>query len=609
MINVRSIGGKIKDQNLRESLSCFARRRVVSAATTSSHVLFNHDRPSAANNVFPFVVSTRSRHEVSVKLSGGRDFNSEEAGFFQVPLTVSDVHLRHEQLPFAYFFRETLDAASLKDSLRRVLEHFPVVSGRMRPHTFQEIRCDPMTDTVPLAFGDINGTLDEWLSEARGHSHVSGSGHPELLPIFDPLFENESITGDGNQCHKDSHDSIPVPYDNLLKIRVTYFQCGGTAIGVNFLHALGDTASCVRFAQCWGREMQQMDYPIGVSNARATVCVSGMMTNDHIDLLGLLYQASITGKHEEGSFSWLGLLGDLWVSADSASEQSSPTDLEATNPAASDRQHQHEYLQLCFTPQVLDAMKEVGIEAIARDEQVLGQPNELHQSFTSTNDLVTAFGWLLKRSLSGEGTWNVSMVVNMRGRCGVDSFTDMNHSSLTEQKNDIDVSRATAAGVFGNGITNIVAVHPSTNKTFDIWDVASAARSIRRALSVGMSELPERLYHSRMGKASSPGTSTANSFPTTSWGQFPLGDVSFSASNPLLAFHGHPSHPLPKDQSTYSSVISRTLETSSAGRNHRYGVKYSLLLPSSEVDRAKDKHFDLCNAFLAAQRELQHEQL
>ena len=90
---------------------------------------------------------------------------------------------------------------------------------------FQSIDCSP-SDTVPLSFGDIDVTLNEWLSESRNHSYVAGEGHPVLLPLFDPLFE----------CSGES--SIEFPYDNLLKIRVTYFACGGTALGVNFLHAL-----------------------------------------------------------------------------------------------------------------------------------------------------------------------------------------------------------------------------------------------------------------------------------------------------------------------------------------------------------------------------------
>jgi Transferase family len=532
----------------------------------------------------PFLVSTRSRHHVSAEFVNEED----SAASFQVPLTVSDVHLRHEQLPFAYFFRETLDAELLKGSLRRVLQHFPVVGGKVPSQTFQAVHCDPLRDTIPLAFGDVNATLDEWLSEARGHVHIPGQGHPVLLPLFDALFEQND-------------KAVLVHLDDLVKIRVTHFQCGGTAIGVNILHALGDTASCVRFVQCWGREMQKLEYPRNISNRRASVCVSGMMTEDIADLMGLAPELeSIFGA---GSWRdwWLSSSSTSVPSALDASNLSKEVPTETAAAEATSNECRHEYLQLRFPSKVLNAMKEVGMAAIAKNHNQL-RHHEL--PYVSTNDLVTAFGWLLKRALSGEHNSNISMVVNMRGRCGVESFTDM--TDFIEQGNT-----ASDGGLFGNGITNFVAEHPSTNKAFDIWDVVDAAGSIRLALKNGMTHLPERMVLSRMGKASSFGVSTAMTFPTTSWGQFPLRDISFSANKSLVAFHGHPSHPLPPGQSTYSSVVMKTLQPSTKiqGDAHvntrKYGMKFNLLLPSTNVEKAKQKHQQVCESFLSAQSQMQ----
>eukprot|EP00980_Cylindrotheca_fusiformis_P030417 scaffold24793_cov108-Cylindrotheca_fusiformis.AAC.3 len=382
MTSIRSIGLNFRNDPTLQNARSLSRRasRFASAKSTSRRSrLLDSEKQNVAKKVLPFIVSTRSRHQVSVNSKHGSEIGGK-TGIFQVPLTVSDVHLRHEQLPFAYFFRETLDAVSLKDSLCRVLEHFPVVSGRIRSQNFQEIECNPLVDSVPLAFGDMDTTLDTWLSESRGHSHISGKGHPELLPIFDPLFEAKR-SGGSNELENDSHRiRIPFPYDNLLRIRVTYFQCGGTAIGVNFLHALGDTASCVRFVQCWGREMQRMHYPRGASNARAGACVSGMMTKDLADLMGLLQDLAIADEKDQTSLSWMGLIADLFVSEKSPIE-SSLTSLETAKSYVYDEGNQHEYLQLRFTPEVLDAMREVALIAIARNERLSGKPEEMHRSF------------------------------------------------------------------------------------------------------------------------------------------------------------------------------------------------------------------------------------
>jgi Transferase family len=537
----------------------------------------------------PFLVSTRSRHQISAT------FIKEEtsSGCFHIPLTVSDVHLRHEQLPFAYFFRETLDAQLLKCSLRRVLRHFPVVSGKVLSQTFQAVHCDPSRDTIPLAFGDVNATLDEWLSEARGHLHVPGHGHPILLPLFDALFEENDSS---------------LSFDNLAKIRVTHFQCGGTAIGVNVLHTLGDTASCVRFVQCWGREMQQLEYPVHVSNRRANVCVSGMMTAEIADLMGL--------APEQKPIFDTGAWRDWWLPSSWSSVTSTvhgtysgklPEEVPgATEAEMATNESRHEYLQLRFSSKVLNAMKEVGMAAMYDDQKQL-RHHEI--AYVSTNDLVTAFGWLLKRALSGEHSSNISMVVNMRGRCGVESFKDM--TELIEQG---CIASDDHCGLFGNGITNFIAEHPPTNKTFDIWDVVGAAGSIRLALTNGMTHLPERMFRSRMGKASSTHhSSTAMAFPTTSWGQFPLWDVSFTANKNLVAFHGHPSHPLPPGQSTYSSVIMKTLHPSTKLQGgasvdtREYGMKFNLLLPSENVEKARQKHQEVCASFLSARSQMQRQ--
>lgn len=550
--------------------SALLRRRTVSTVIISG----NSKHPQeAAQSHGRYVVSTRSRH----RISSSRHSDVRKGRKFSIPLTVSDAHLRHEQLPFAYYFEEELDQKLLKSSLRRVLKHFPVVSGKINPAAFRAIDCCP-SDSIPLSFGDMNMPLEKWLRKTRGHSYVAGTGHPVLLPLFDPLFENND--------KNNNSDLVSLPYDNLLKIRVTYFECGGTALGVNFLHALGDTASCVRFVQCWGREMQRLSYPRGACNVRASANVSGMMTEELAELMGLSEEFQRSQPLMADQDSWFCSPSFLdWFS--------SKEETQAVPEDHSDKEANHQYLQLSFPEQVLTAMKDVASGTDSGDRS---------GDFVSTNDMVTSFGWLLKRALSGDHSWNISMVVNLRGRCGVDSFTDLDDSSFgdgepAKQKDD------NVEGLFGNGITNIVAMHPPTSCGFNVLDVTRAARSIRAALQDGISQLPERLIQSRMGKSSQQ-VSTANSFPTTSWSQFKLKDISFSGNTSLAAFHGDPSHPLPRGQSTYSSVILKSpwrhLD-STKGSHGKSGVKLNLLLPSDKVEVARQKHLDICEAFLDAQ--------
>lgn len=536
--------------------------------------VFRQQRPSHSDA--RFTVSTRSRHRVTSKSS----CNSPPSSAFHVPLTVSDVHLRHEQLPFAYYFAETLDPKQLRSSLRRVLHRFPVVSGTVPgDNVFQSIVCCPTTDSISLTFGDMQSSMEEWIEASRGHVHIAGMGHPTLLPIFDSLFHDqgsrEADCDDSNTAAAHDDNDGPtaalLPYDNLLKIRVTHFSCGGTVLGVNFLHMLGDTASCVRFVRCWGREMRQRtDYSSSSSsssrndnNARALVNVSGMMTVDRAEQMGI-------GVVPPTSSSWMAQCYDDWF-VSSSTKESPVLVLDDT------AREQHEYVALCFPLEVLESMKRVGMAACEAKNDA--------SSFVSTNDMVTAFGWLLKRSLSGEHSWNIGMVLNMRRHCG-SAVNDDNEDVVTKPES-----------LFGNGITNIVATHPVTTESITILDISQAARSIRLAIEDGLVRLPHRLFQSRTGKTPVH-VSAADSFSTTSWSQFPLASISFSPHKTLTSFHGHPSCPLPLGQSTYASVIVEDL-VALQGEDGG-GSVYHLLLPSDQVQQATAQHADLCAAFIAA---------
>lgn len=142
---------------------------------------------------------------------------------FSVPLTISDVHLRHEQLPFAYFFNKVFSIEELEASLYETLQHFSPAGGTVVSN-YQTIMCTT-NDTVPLTFAEFEKemTIEKWLTNAnssRDHYHSSENGkHPMLNQLFQPIFENDDMT--------------PID-DNLMTIQVTHFaNDSGTSIGIN----------------------------------------------------------------------------------------------------------------------------------------------------------------------------------------------------------------------------------------------------------------------------------------------------------------------------------------------------------------------------------------
>lgn len=523
---------------------------------------------SATTSVIPndaFTVSTYRRRRLPTLTEAHR-----------VPLSLVDIHLRHEQLPFCYFFRETLDEVALEESLRVVLQDFPQTGGRICP-SHLAIQCEA-DDVVSLSFGRINTTLDEWQSQQRGHLHQSQSTlslscspscsasqseqasqrkpqHPVLLPLFDALFANDQDT-------------------SLLKIKVTYFDCGGTALGVNANHALGDTASCVHFVQSWGKHMRSKQYKIACTD-RSKASLSGMMSPDLADAMGLGVASTATSLSPDNSSMLSDFLQDWFPTTTLAEDGASRSKSVDAEPSISDESSanviRHEYVRLAFPPELLHRLKDMGKVSCHQDSA----DDASASSFVSTNDMVTAFGWMMKRHLSKQWDYNISMVINLRGRS--------------------DVKQT----LFGNGITHVVASMPpstpfafekngdETRKVgFSKHTLCQAAKAIREALQFGFKELPDALVQSRMGRATPAPSNSTKSFSTTSWGQFPLYRVRFGLEK-LADFHGHPSHPLPPGR-TFSSVITPRSDG---------GVWYEMFVPSDQASRTRRLHgemVDMC---------------
>lgn len=439
---------------------------------------------------------------------------------FSVPLTLADVHLRDEQLPFAYAFRETLDADRLVTSLQEVLQRYPILGATT---DFSEGKVPTLVctefDSVPFSIGQSDLTLDEWFEQKRtGHmQHMgwkSGGGAPTLSPLFDDLMSSKWVW-EGINEEKDSMQKYGE--EHVATVRITYFKGGGTAIGINLSHMLGDANSCFRICQVWGRAMRGLSHPLGASNSRAKATLTGMVTPEIALLLNLgsdrsKQASSKTNKLYNQITSYLKQL---------TSATSEDTGLEregADSSILSDREH--EYVRLEFSRELLSAMKAFGIshcqlydDANSQDEN---ENTKDIQSFVSTNDLITAMGWMIKRSVSEKPDWNLSMVVNLRKRGGIDDFGCLEDPNLR-------------AGVLGNALTSVVAKVPASDgRDITLVEICNAAMAIRKSLTKKMSKIEELQSLSRSGRAAQA-SNQGSCFSNTSWMQFPLwGSIRFS---------------------------------------------------------------------------------
>lgn len=295
------------------------------------------------------------------------------------------------------------------------------------------------------------------------------------------------------------------------------------------------------------------------------------MTKDHVELLGI-------HDTKNNAPSWWPDCFNDWVRDESTTES------DETEPRTSLKTNKsdliaHEYVPLVFSKSVLSAMKAHGMSTT--------------DTFVSTNDMVTAAGWLLKRVLSGQPNWNLSVVMNLRGRCGVSAFGN----------DDDDDDRANSmSGLFGNGIANaVVELEPSIHGN-DIFmeHVATAARSIRLAMSTSLGEIPNQLEHSSLGRPLAVTSASGGTFSTTSWRQLAPWRIRFSPTAHPVGFDGQPAHPLPIGR-TFSSVLHSNSEADG-------GCTYELFLPTDQAEQARQLHARLCGLFLEWHVALKREQ-
>jgi hypothetical protein len=469
-------------------------------------------------------------------------------------MTLADAHSVHEQLPFAYLFEETLCAARLEASLQRLLSStLAILGGRIvirddRP----VILYGRATDGVLMSFGTSQSTLQEFqdqlASQATTAHHTDGSTSAWNPTCVSPLCDPLSAKGEAWLLSSAA---------SLASVRITYPHQGGTIVGLTLSHALADTASCLVVAACWGREMRGLQSQEWMpSHERWRATTTGMISPLQAELF--FRQWSLPAAP---STPWAPLYD--WMTATRTMLGFLPKVLAV--PLELPTQPAYTYVGLAFPLPLQRAMKAYGLaQGQPPDASFPSSPPDI--PYVSKNDMVTAYGWLLQRYLSGRGDWNVSVVMNLRGK-GVDG------------------------GLFGNGIANVIASLPAgksisgggsvTNVTKK--EVHTAAGAIRNALLLGMQGVPEQLALSQMGRPRA-NTTTSPAFSTTSWNRLAVWDDSIRFSHTgrgLFGFHGLPVHPLPSDLDTFAGVIVPTQDG---------GCIYHLLTPSSFEAEARAHH-------------------
>lgn len=329
--------------------------------------------------------------------------------------------------------------------------------------------------------------------------------------------------------------------------------------------------------------MRGLDHPIGASNARADATLTGMVTPEILPLLDLdgatmnddlsIPQQSTLYNHF--SSSWNEFIGGGKLDSIILEKESNAPIIVKDVVEGQDGTDHHEYVLLEYTLELLHAMKAYGTESCDDNE------------FLSTNDMISALGWMIKRRIAERLEWNLSMVVNLRNRGGIDGFGLLDDAS-------------SGIGLFGNALTSVVAVLPPSDIGVDMTmtEVFAAATAIRGALTRDMRTVQDRKISSLMGSISYA-PDQRDCFSTTSWMQFhAIWEINFDNDDncdnvavrdgTLDVFCGRPTYPLPFGN-TYSSIVVPS-------RNG--GCTYSLLAPSRHAKEILQLHKMITTKFI-----------
>lgn len=300
------------------------------------------------------------------------------------------------------------------------------------------------------------------------------------------------------------------------------------------------------------------------SNERARATCAGMATTDMFHI----------SSHESRGLSFSSLVRSFLQQCMLSLGQIETKEMQKESIISSPIQmaEGHEYISLDFAPALIAAMKNHGTSSSASSEEI---------EFVSTNDMLSAYSWLLKRHLSGQHEDSLSMVVDLRGRGGVAAFGTGTSSSK---------------GVFGNALSNVFCSSIDSKEALkalplSINAVSQAASSIRASLLHGIPQFSDRVASSRLGRPVPHGNGGKPSFATTSWSRFPFWKrirFSYNRTSGLQGLHAFPSYPLPLGNS-FSSVIVPTFTG---------GFTCNLLLPSGKAEEARILHRNLSRDFM-----------
>jgi hypothetical protein len=145
------------------------------------------------------------------------------------PLNALDHAMAEGLAEVVYFYRHTLDPVRLEQSLRRTLQQFSMLCGRLRQKPDGALSIGYSRSGACFTVSESNLTLE-----------TAQRGLLEAYPVYDFI---EQI------------NPLLLTFNNrpLATVRLTRMASGGSALGISWAHVVADGYSFYYFINCWSQ--------------------------------------------------------------------------------------------------------------------------------------------------------------------------------------------------------------------------------------------------------------------------------------------------------------------------------------------------------------------
>ena len=177
-----------------------------------------------------------------------------------VTLSPFDIANIGRATPMTWFYEETLDADALLQSLAETLTSYQVLSGRYAG-TPMPTAINLVNAGVPVRICSAPGSTT--MADAVAHLPGSSSAGPAYFTMHThEAYVSEKASMDPDPCSADAP---------LLKIQITYFAGGGTAIGQLGMHGVVDAFSQIALFINWSRAFRNLPIALPPTHERSAV--------------------------------------------------------------------------------------------------------------------------------------------------------------------------------------------------------------------------------------------------------------------------------------------------------------------------------------------------